>query len=318
MRGTVRVSKSDIAGAETDLQHTIELEPKNAVAYTRLADVRVLQRRFPEAEKLYEQALQLDPGQTEALQDIANLLMAQKQSEKLVSRIQAQVKQVPGNSSFHFLLAQVLLSTHKVEEAKAELQRAVELDPTNLNALFVLGQTQQEAGQLDEAASIYQRLIREHAKEVKPYLALGFLEEARGNWQRAEELYKQALDLDAGNATAANNLSYLLLERGGDTNYALSLAQIARRGMPESPNSADTLAWAYYQKGIYDSAIELLQEAVKKVPENATYRYHLGLAYQRVSKVSLARQNFQQALSIDPQSKRADEIRHALAGLTSN
>jgi tetratricopeptide (TPR) repeat protein len=88
--------------------------------------------------------------------------------------------------------------------------------------------------------------------------------------------------------------------------------------MPESPNAADTLAWAYYQKGIYDSAIELLQEAIKKVPENATYRYHLGLAYQRVSKVSLARQNFQQALLIDPKSKRADEIRHALSDLTSN
>jgi Flp pilus assembly protein TadD len=99
---------------------------------------------------------------------------------------------------------------------------------------------------------------------------------------------------------------------------ALSLAQVARRGMPNSPNTADTLAWAYYQKGIYVSAIELLQEAIKKVPENATYRYHLGSAYQRVSKVSLARQNFQQALLIDPRSKRADEIRHALADLSSN
>jgi tetratricopeptide (TPR) repeat protein len=307
-----------MAGAEKDLQHTIELEPKNAVAYTRLGDVRFMQKRFPDAEKLYEQALVLDPGQREALQDIANLLIAQKQTDKLLNRIQAQVVRVPQNSSFHFLLAQVLLSVHKLEDAKTELAKAVELDSTNLNALFVLGQTQQETGRLEEAAIIYQRLIRERAKEVKPYVALGVLEESRGNWQHAEELYKQSLDLEAGNATAANNLSYLLMERGGDTNYALSLAQIARRGMPESPNAADTLAWAYYQKGIYDSAIELLQEAIKKVPENATYRYHLGLAYQRVSKVSLARQNFQQALLIDPKSKRADEIRHALSDLTSN
>jgi tetratricopeptide (TPR) repeat protein len=144
------------------------------------------------------------------------------------------------------------------------------------------------------------------------------LEEGRGNSQRAEDLYKQALDLDANNATAANNLGYLLLERGGDTNYALSLAQIARRGMPDSANAADTLAWAYYHKGIYDSAIDLLQEAIKRVPQNATYRYHLGLTYQRLSKVSLARESLQQALVIDPQSKRADEIRHALADLTSN
>jgi hypothetical protein len=49
MRGTVRVAKSDISGAEQDLQHTIDLQPDNPAAYTRLGDVRVLQRRFADA-----------------------------------------------------------------------------------------------------------------------------------------------------------------------------------------------------------------------------------------------------------------------------
>ena len=49
-----------------------------------------------------------------------------------------------------------------------------------------------------------------------------------------------------------------MVETGQNLDVALSLAQIARRGMPNSPSSADTLAWVYYQKGNYDSARELL------------------------------------------------------------
>ena len=75
-----------------------------------------------------------------------------------------------------------------------------------------------------------------------------------------------------------------MLQHGGNTDVALTLAQTARRTLPDSPNVADTLALAYYQKGVYSSAIDLLEEAVKKQPQNATMHYHLGMAYQKVGK----------------------------------
>lgn len=315
MRGTVRITRGDISGAESDLQQTIHLQTGNALAYARLADVRVLQRRFPEAEKLYENALTLDPSLSEALKNIASVMIIQKEPDKALKRVQEQIEKVPGNSSFRLLLAQILLVRHEMEPAQAALQKAIDLDSGNRAARFLLANVQQQTGHADQAETGYDSLIRDDPKDVRPYISLGLLEESRSNWQRAEDLYKKALDLQADEPTAANNLSYLLLEHGGDSNYALSLAQIARKGMPESPSTADTLAWAYYQKGIYNSAIELLEGATKKMPENATYHYHLALAYQRESKVALARQNFQQALAIDPQSARAGEIRKALADL---
>ena len=74
---------------------------------------------------------------------------------------------------------------------------------------------------------------------------------------------------------------------------ALSLAQIGRKGMPDSPNSADTLGWAYYQQGVYNASIDLFQEAIKAQvegnPENPTYHYHLGMAYQKSNNFDMAR-----------------------------
>jgi tetratricopeptide (TPR) repeat protein len=106
-----------------------------------------------------------------------------------------------------------------------------------------------------------------------------------------------------------------MLEHGGNTDVALSLAQVARRGMPNVPNAADTLAWAYYSKGVYKLAIDLLEDALKTAPKNPTYHYHLGLAYQKINDRVHAKEHLEQALRINPSYPRAEEIRKALAEL---
>jgi len=78
------------------------------------------------------------------------------------------------------------------------------------------------------------------------------------------------------------------------------------------------IAAAYYKNGIYSSAIDLLTEATKSAPQNSTYHYHLGLAYQKSNQVELAKANFRRALELDPKSPRANEIRQALLEWTSN
>jgi tetratricopeptide (TPR) repeat protein len=82
---------------------------------------------------------------------------------------------------------------------------------------------------------------------------------------------------------AANNLAYRMLVSGQNVDVALSLAQTARRGMPDSPSTADTLAWAYYNKGTYGFARDLLEEALKTDPNNPTTQYHLGMVYSKLN-----------------------------------
>ncbi len=316
-RGLVRMKRGEFAGAESDLRRTIELDPRNAMAYTRLGDICLTQQRFAEAENFYEQALAQDPRSPEALQGLVTQFLLQKQPVKARQRVEAQVARVPDQSSFQYLLGKTLLADHKTAEAAAALTKALELDPKNLSASLLLGQAQEASGQLDQAASAYEHAMQANAGDAQPYVFLGALEEHRGNWQKAQDLYRKALKLQPDQSAAANNLSYLLLEHGGDINDALSLAQIAHDGMPQSPNAADTLAWAYYKMGSYNSALPLLQEAVKKAPQNATYYYHLGLVYQKTKKVAQAKNSFQRALQLDPKSPRAEEIRRALAELNT-
>jgi cellulose synthase operon protein C len=112
---------------------------------------------------------------------------------------------------------------------------------------------------------------------------------------------------------AANNLAYLMIEHGESGSIALSLAQTARRGLPNIPNSADTLGWAYLHQGVYGAAIEMLKQATNGDPQNPTYHYHLGLAYEQVHDTALAKKQFQYTLQIDPNFSQADQVRKALS-----
>ena len=104
-----------------------------------------------------------------------------------------------------------------------------------------------------------------------------------------------------------------MLQHGGDVNVALTLAQTARKGLPDLPNSADTLGWAYYNQGAYTSAIDTLQEAVKGSPDNATYHYHLGMAYEKANNHGMAKIELEHALQISPNYPEVDTIRKVLA-----
>jgi tetratricopeptide (TPR) repeat protein len=85
-----------------------------------------------------------------------------------------------------------------------------------------------------------------------------------------------------------SNLAWILLENHQETDRALKLAQDAYENDPGSVAFADTLGWAYYNKGIYSQAIWLLSEAEKKDPDNGFIKYHLGMTYYQKGEIEKA------------------------------
>jgi tetratricopeptide (TPR) repeat protein len=318
MRALARAQRRDFQDAEADFRQALKLDPKSAFAYTGLAGIQFAQKKFGEAENLYNQALAAEPDSDSALQGLITLWLAENQPEKALARLSAEMAKRPDKGLYQFLLGEARLANHQPAAAEAALQKAVDLDKTNLNAFSLLAQVQESIGQTSSAFSTYERSIQDNPKQARAYAEYGLFQERQGNWRKAEELYRSALQVDPRQPSAANNLSYLLLEHGGDLNYALSLAQVARRGMPDSPNTADTLAWTYYKLGLYDSAIGLLREAIKETPQSPTYHYHIGLAYEKSHQIELARASLERALRLDTRSQYGNVIREALAGLEAS
>ena len=312
-RGTERAARGDQAAAEMNFNKAITLAPGSAAGYTTMGKLRVIQKRLGDAEKLFKEALARDPNSKEALAALTQLAVEEKQPEQALKAVQMQIAKSPNNSQFYLLLGELDLNVKDKTQAETALQKAVDLDPANIDAFLLLAQLQTQRGGTQEAIGSYQKAIKTNPRDLRPYMGQGSLEENAGNWQEAEKLYGQALQVKPGNPVAANNLAYLLIEHGGDKDVAVSMAQTARRGLPDVSNTADTLGWAYYYKGAYSAAVEQMRLAVKDSPKNSMYHYHLGLAYEKLEDKAHAREELNRALQLQPTPSEENEIRKLLA-----
>ena len=322
MRAVALMGQKQFAGAEQDARKAIQLAPQSAVGYLQMANLTALQQKYPQAVPWYEQALSRDKNSTDALRGLMNVYLTQKQSDKALAAVNRQIEQAPDNSSFYNLLGMVQINKQDYASAIAAYKKAVDLNKNNTEAYLKLGQLQAKTGALDDALATCNTASQNNPSESAFYMLMGSVYEKKNDLEKARASYEKALQLKPDDPLASNNLAYVLLETNSNPDLALRLAQTARRGLPELSNVADTLGWAFYQKGVYSSAISMFQEAIQlaakhKEPESATYHYHLGLAYAKTEQPILAKQHLERVLKLDPKYSDADDVRKQLAQLKS-
>jgi tetratricopeptide (TPR) repeat protein len=238
-----------------------------------------------------------------------------KQPAKALERVQAQIAKEPNNGAFYVLLGSAQMHMKDFKGALDSAQKAMQLAPSSSDAAQVYTEAQVALGNIDPAISIWQNWITSHPNDPNATNVLGSLYESKGDQEKAMEEYKKTLAIDSSNPVASNNLAYLMVENGQNVDVALSLAQTARRGLPNSAQTADTLAWIYYSKGDYGAARDLLESALKETPDNASMQLHLGLTYVKLNRNLDAIPHLKKAASIDPSSKTAQVANSALAKL---
>ena len=280
----------------------------------QLGNLRMAQSQYAEAQKAYQQALDQAPNSTDALGGVLSANLMQKEPDKAIAAAKAQLAKYPKNTGFHIMLGQLLMEQKKdLAGAEAEFRQASDLDKKNSDALVKLGLVQDERGATDQALQTYLDGSKINPKEITFYLLAGGIYENKQDWEHARQQYQKVLEIQPENPLASNNLAYVMLEQGGNVDVAFAMAQTARRQLPDNPNSADTLGWAFYHKHVYTSAIGLFKEAVKKEPDNALFNYHLGLAYAKSGQAALARQQLDRVVKLKPNFPDVDELRKAVA-----
>jgi tetratricopeptide (TPR) repeat protein len=196
--------------------------------------------------------------------------------------------------------------------AERSLRAAIEADPANLQPYGMLGQLYVSQRKLDQARIEFEALASRQAKPVGALTMVGMIYQAQGNAAAARKTFEEVLAIDSRAAVAANNLAWMYAEEGGDLDVALKLAQTAASTVPDVPELMDTLGWVYYKRDRAELAVPLFQRSVEKAPSNASYHYHLGLAFLKTGEISKAQASLQRALDSNPSQATAAEIRRAL------
>jgi tetratricopeptide (TPR) repeat protein len=302
-RGIAEGSRNDLEKADADFHEAIKLDPTNSNAYLELAQLRLMQKKESEAKPLLEQALQYNPNSARALHLLASCLFLEKQPAQALTRVQEQIAKSPQNSAMYALLSDLQMAMKDPAAAVAAAEKAMQLNPNDSSAVIAYSRAQVSSGNTGAAIAKWQEWTAAHTNDAQAYTILASLREAQGDRDRAMDNYKKALSIQPDQPIAANNLAYLMVQSGQNLDVALSLAQIARRALPNAPSTADTLAWIYYQKGNYASGRDLLEDAVKADPNNASIHYHLGMIYAKLSNNTDAKIELKKASALAPNTQ---------------
>jgi tetratricopeptide (TPR) repeat protein len=323
LRALANVNRKRFSVAEVDVRKAIEIAPQSSFGYVQMGNLKFAEKQFEDAGRAYQMALDRNPNSKDALRGLMGTYVARKRIDQAIATANVQITKQPNNSGFYELLGTTLFINKKdLNGAEAEFEKSAELDKKNSSAQLKLAQVQVAKGATDQAIATCGRALVNSPNEPSFYILLGDLYQSRRDWNHATEAYQKALAIKPQNPLASNDLASVMLQSGANLDVALSLAQTARRGLPESPGVADTLGWIYFQKGAYHSAVDSLREALRlarnsESPENSHLHYQLGMAYAKSGETTLARQQLETALEMNPNSSDAADARKQLAQLKS-
>jgi tetratricopeptide (TPR) repeat protein len=315
-RAIVEMDHNSLASAEADLNSAIKVAPQSWQAYLQYGKLRFQQKRFSEGSAMLEQSLQYNPNSVHALHLLTDYDIFQNHPERALARVNAQIQKSPKNSCFYDLLAQLQIMEKKFDEAAVTAERATQLNTSDGEAVSLLAQIAVNRGMTTQAVDAWLKWSNSHPNDAGALAVLGTLEESRGRLSEAETYYRKALQIQPQQPIAANNLAYRMLQNGETLDVALTLAQTARQGMPDSPTTADTLAWAYYHAGTYRFARDLLEDAINAEPDSASMHLHLALVYEKLNDKRNATVHLKKALSLPHDAYIADQARVALQNLS--
>lgn len=311
--GTVLLRQRNLSGAREQLATAVRLAADEPRAHLSLGLVDAAEGKYPDAEREFEAALQASPGFSPALTALTEMLVQRNQGEKALTRVRGYLAANPGNASAHVLMGSLQARAKRYTAAKEELTRAMELDPNLWQANMRLAEVHQALGETDAAIAQYERVLASQPRSAVVHGIVASLYYSHRNPAAARKHYEQALAIDSGLGSVANNLAWLYVNEGGNLDAALSLAQKAKQQLPDSPATSDTLAWVLYKKGFHAAAIPILQECVAKVPTSPIYPYHLGMALLASGRKQDAKTYLETALRLKLAGEDDQAARAALA-----
>ncbi len=271
----------DLRRADTILADIQKAWNPPAEFFTVSAQVAEKKRDDKAAVADYEQALSRAEHPLPVLTQYVQFYLRQGHVVQAITRVQQWVATKPTQPEGYELLAQLYLRVPDYRGAEAASRKVIELNPKESYAHYLLGEALRLEGRTAEASNQYDEAIHGDAGQVSAYLAAGKLALDSGQSDRAEQYFNDALRRAPESSQAQLAVAGLKADRGKDLDQALGMAQSLKSRFPTSGAVADTLGWIYYQKGLYDMAVEQLKPAALELPNDAMVQLHLGLSYAK-------------------------------------
>ena len=169
------------------------------------------------------------------------------------------------------------------------------------------GQLALAAKQFDRAAEISTRLLAVlpaspaatlAERQAQLYFARGAAYVQAGKSAKAEADLQQAIQLNPAHADALNYLGYLWVDENRNLDQAYAMLKRAHLLAPGNGAITDSVGWAYFRKGDYETARQYLELAAKQEPGMPEILSHLADTYAKLGNQAEAEKLWKRAYDL--------------------
>jgi tetratricopeptide (TPR) repeat protein len=299
--------------ARRELNNLVKEFPKFSDAHLQLALLDLAEKKYREAEVVFRKLYQPGSSDIRPLNGQVEVLLAQKKVDQAIQLLSGELRRFPNSMPIRLSLGRTAFRTGNYPLAIEQYRQLLAINAQASTLHAQLGEVQYRSGDFGGAIASFQRAkeLAPQRQEITLFLAVAL--EGVGRKAEAIAHYRRTLEAAPGNAIALNNLAYLLCDNPATVEEAFKLARRALEVAPQQPNFADTLAWIYLKRNMPDPALQMLTSLVRKYPDSAPFRYHLGAVFLQKGDKARAKTELQAALGKKPTKEYEDRIRELMA-----
>ncbi len=287
--------------------------PRYDQALYQLGELNATDNKWKEAEAAYRKSYEVNSSNLLGLLAIADYKMRRHEVDQAVQIFAVEAKKFPERLDLRLAHGAMASRAGRLDEAAAEYKLLLTRFDQNPRALadinLRLGELYFRTGDIPQSLGYLEKAKQLRPDDSATLHTLGVAYDMIGRKKEAAALYEACLKIDGQNPVVMNNLAYYISQNGGDLDQALTIAQRARRSMPNELGFSDTVACIYLKKNLVENAIEILEDLVGKRPNEAVFRMHLGEALLQKGETAKAKKELQIALTSKPSSEDAVKIK---------
>jgi tetratricopeptide (TPR) repeat protein len=293
--GDFYASGHDWAQAERSFQAGIAAEPSGKSVYlTRLASVYLLQKRIADALRTLDDAIKVRPDNWDAQGLRISVLVASgepAQIDQAIATSKDVIKKRTHDPRFPYLLANAYRAKGDENAAVAAYQEAARIGSQVLAPRLALAQISKEkrdaAGMLRYSGAVL--AINPREPRARLIHADGLM--AEGSFAEAEaEMRSLLADMPTWSEAQLDAALLLLAEKR--TKPAIQAFKLLLAAAPDDQRLLAGLATAYMQDGSSDTALQLVNEQLRRDPSSTSSRSLLAAVALKSGKTDLALQQY--------------------------
>lgn len=278
-------AKGDEEKVVQTLKEIVEIDPQNADVHKQIAGIFLRSERFKEAIPHLQTALSITKGSAAEYGALGRMMIESEENEIAVKFLTDAAYLFPDSADFPFLLTFALARIEQWDEAVKQFEKTVELagdeQPQLLNEGFYFRYAAAHERRKDfaKAEELFRKTIEMIAKN-----------------DPADENKEFT-------ATVYNYLGYMWVENDMKIDEAGELIKTAAELDPESGAIADSLGWFHFKKGRYEQARdELLRAETLMKEEDGVVYDHIGQAFYQLGDTAKAIEYLEKAVSKEPEN----------------